>query len=86
MAAACAELSQEAHYVTTAHGGAGAVREVIEMILKGTGRWESAIAKYLTVLLAGLLLGLLTYKPHFGLLFPIALLCGEADYTLFDCI
>ncbi|MGZ5927628.1 MAG: glycosyltransferase family 87 protein [Rhizomicrobium sp.] len=27
-------------------------------------------------LLAGLLLGLLTYKPHFGLLFPIALICG----------
>lgn len=27
-------------------------------------------------LLSGLLLGLLTYKPHFGLLFPLALLCG----------
>jgi arabinofuranan 3-O-arabinosyltransferase len=27
-------------------------------------------------LLAGLLLGLLTYKPHFGLLFPIALIFG----------
>lgn len=27
-------------------------------------------------LLAGLLLGLLTYKPHFGLLFPVALLFG----------
>jgi arabinofuranan 3-O-arabinosyltransferase len=27
-------------------------------------------------LLAGLLLGLLTYKPHFGLLFPLALICG----------
>jgi len=26
--------------------------------------------------LAGLLLGLLTYKPHFGLLFPVALLFG----------
>jgi arabinofuranan 3-O-arabinosyltransferase len=26
--------------------------------------------------LAGLLLGLLTYKPHFGLLFPVALLLG----------
>jgi hypothetical protein len=27
-------------------------------------------------ILAGLLLGLLTYKPHFGLLFPVALLAG----------
>jgi hypothetical protein len=27
-------------------------------------------------LLAGLLLGLLTYKPHFGLLFPVALMFG----------
>ena len=27
-------------------------------------------------LLAGLLLGLLTYKPHLGLLFPVALICG----------
>ena len=27
-------------------------------------------------LLAGLLLGLLTYKPHFGLLFPVALIFG----------
>lgn len=27
-------------------------------------------------ILAGLLLGLLTYKPHFGLLFPVALLVG----------
>src|SRR5665213_2969061 len=27
-------------------------------------------------ILAGLLLGLLTYKPHFGLLFPVALLFG----------
>jgi arabinofuranan 3-O-arabinosyltransferase len=27
-------------------------------------------------ILAGLFLGLLTYKPHFGLLFPLALICG----------
>ena len=27
-------------------------------------------------LVAGLLVGLLTYKPHFGILFPIALVCG----------
>jgi len=27
-------------------------------------------------LLAGLILGLLTYKPHLGLLFPAALICG----------
>jgi len=51
-----AEAKAIAHYITRQTGGAGAVREVIEMILKGTGRWEAAIAKYLTVLLAGLLL------------------------------
>ena len=34
-------------------------------------------------LLAGLLLGLVTYKPHFGLLFPIALIFGGYWRTFF---
>ncbi|MEI8315853.1 MAG: HAD hydrolase family protein [Verrucomicrobiota bacterium] len=53
---AVAEVKAVAHYVTKRTGGDGAVREVIEMILKATGRWEKAIAKYLALLLAGLCL------------------------------
>ncbi len=36
-----------AHYVTRAKGGRGAVREVIEMILKSQGRWHEVVEKYL---------------------------------------
>ena len=50
------EVKAAAHYITHRTGGSGAVREVIEMILKATGRWEKAIAKYLTLALAGLCL------------------------------
>ena len=53
---AVAEVKAVAHYITRHSGGAGAVREVIEMILRATGRWEKAIAKYLVLLLAGLCL------------------------------
>lgn len=35
------------HYVTRAAGGAGAVREVCELILRCQGRWDSALARYL---------------------------------------
>jgi|SRR4030095_14456831 3-deoxy-D-manno-octulosonate 8-phosphate phosphatase (KDO 8-P phosphatase) len=37
----------QAHYVTKARGGSGAVREVIELILKAQGRWSELIAEYL---------------------------------------
>jgi YrbI family 3-deoxy-D-manno-octulosonate 8-phosphate phosphatase len=40
------ELRAAAHYVTSVPGGRGAVREVIEVLLKNTGRWESVIRKY----------------------------------------
>lgn len=40
------EVRQEADYVTIRTGGAGAVREVIEYILKGSGRWESVMQRY----------------------------------------
>ena len=53
---AVAEVKAVAHYTTRRTGGDGAVREVIELILKATGRWEKAIAKYLVLLLAALCL------------------------------
>jgi 3-deoxy-D-manno-octulosonate 8-phosphate phosphatase (KDO 8-P phosphatase) len=37
----------QAHYVTKTRGGSGAVREVIELILKAQGRWFDLIAEYL---------------------------------------
>ena len=48
VADAAAELRQAADYVTTAPGGAGAVRETVEMILKTQRRWEDLIQAYLT--------------------------------------
>ena len=41
------EVKQCADYVTTAPGGSGAVREVIEYILKNTGRWQKLMTRYL---------------------------------------
>jgi YrbI family 3-deoxy-D-manno-octulosonate 8-phosphate phosphatase len=41
------ELRAAAHYVTSVSGGRGAVRELVEVLLKNTGRWESVIRKYL---------------------------------------
>ena len=48
VADAAPELRQIADYVTTAPGGAGAVREIIEMILKTQRRWDEVIQAYLT--------------------------------------
>ena len=45
VANAVPELKAISHYVTHAHGGAGAAREVIELILKAQGRWEEAVPK-----------------------------------------
>jgi 3-deoxy-D-manno-octulosonate 8-phosphate phosphatase (KDO 8-P phosphatase) len=39
------EVKQAAHYVTKAHGGNGAARELIELILKSKGIWEQMIDK-----------------------------------------
>jgi YrbI family 3-deoxy-D-manno-octulosonate 8-phosphate phosphatase len=47
VADACSELRQAAHYVTTAGGGAGAVRETVELILKAQRRWDDVIQHYL---------------------------------------
>jgi len=42
------ELKAHADYVTTREGGCGAVREVIEYILKNSGRWDGLMGRYLT--------------------------------------
>jgi 3-deoxy-D-manno-octulosonate 8-phosphate phosphatase (KDO 8-P phosphatase) len=47
VADAVAETRAAAHYVTQAKGGRGAVREVIEIILKSQGRWHELIEDYL---------------------------------------
>jgi 3-deoxy-D-manno-octulosonate 8-phosphate phosphatase (KDO 8-P phosphatase) len=39
------EVKRAAHYVTTATGGKGAARELIELILKSKGIWEEMIDK-----------------------------------------
>jgi 3-deoxy-D-manno-octulosonate 8-phosphate phosphatase (KDO 8-P phosphatase) len=41
------EVKQYADYVTTRRGGHGAVREVVEYILKNTGRWQQLMKRYL---------------------------------------
>ncbi len=41
------EVKQEADFVTKKRGGDGAVREVIEYILKNSGRWEKLVDRYL---------------------------------------
>jgi 3-deoxy-D-manno-octulosonate 8-phosphate phosphatase (KDO 8-P phosphatase) len=47
VADAVAETRAAAHYITHARGGHGAVREVIEMILKSQGRWNDLVDAYL---------------------------------------
>jgi len=41
-----AEVKREAHYVTQAVGGDGAVREVVELLLKAQGKWEKILQHY----------------------------------------
>jgi 3-deoxy-D-manno-octulosonate 8-phosphate phosphatase (KDO 8-P phosphatase) len=41
------EVKKYADYVTTRAGGGGAVREVIEYILKNTCKWQQLITRYL---------------------------------------
>jgi 3-deoxy-D-manno-octulosonate 8-phosphate phosphatase (KDO 8-P phosphatase) len=45
VANAVPEVKQAAHYVTRLAGGQGAVREVIELILKAQHRWTEAIPR-----------------------------------------
>jgi 3-deoxy-D-manno-octulosonate 8-phosphate phosphatase (KDO 8-P phosphatase) len=46
VADACPEVREAAHHVTSHGGGAGAVRETVEMILKAQSRWEDLIQSY----------------------------------------
>ena len=46
VADAATEARERAHYVTKLNGGQGAVREVIELILKAQGRWDALTAGY----------------------------------------
>ena len=42
-----ADVQQRVHYVTTAHGGRGAVREFCDLIMQTQGTWDAAMKKYL---------------------------------------
>ena len=42
------EVRDRVHWVSGARGGAGAVREYIELVLRSTGRWDALVAGYLT--------------------------------------
>jgi len=44
----CPELREAASYVTQLAGGNGAVREVVELILKAQRRWDDVIQAYKT--------------------------------------
>ena len=41
------EVLAVSHFVASAPGGRGAVRQMIEFILKGQGRWETVLRSYL---------------------------------------
>lgn len=43
---ACSDVKQQADFITKAAGGAGAVREIIELFLKHEKRWQEALALY----------------------------------------
>lgn len=43
---ACSEVKLAACYVTLREGGRGAVREVIEMLLKSQGTWKDLVGSY----------------------------------------
>lgn len=47
VANAVPELKRAAHYVTRRRGGDGAVREVVERLLKAQGLWSGILARYL---------------------------------------
>jgi 3-deoxy-D-manno-octulosonate 8-phosphate phosphatase (KDO 8-P phosphatase) len=47
VADAVEETRSVAHYTTRAKGGRGAIREVVELILKSQGRWNDLVEGYL---------------------------------------
>ncbi len=46
VADACREVLAEAHYITQASGGRGAVRETVELILSCQGQWQKIVEKF----------------------------------------
>jgi YrbI family 3-deoxy-D-manno-octulosonate 8-phosphate phosphatase len=46
VADAVEDVRHSAEYVTSVAGGQGAVREVVELILKNTGRWDDVLKRY----------------------------------------
>ena len=46
VADACEEVRAASHWVAKAAGGAGAVRELAEFILRAQGRWQDAVARF----------------------------------------
>lgn len=46
VADAAEEVRHAATYVTSLEGGQGVIRELVELILKNTNRWETTIRKY----------------------------------------
>ena len=50
VASASPEVKAEAAYITQAPGGQGAIREIVEAILRAQGRWDEAVANYLNIL------------------------------------
>ena len=48
VADAVEEAKQHSHVVTTKPGGRGAVREVIEFILKAQNKWDDALSRYIS--------------------------------------
>lgn len=46
VADAVEDVRHAATYVTSVRGGQGAVREVVELILKNTGRWDDVLKRY----------------------------------------
>lgn len=45
---AAAEVRAAANHVTRTAGGQGALREIIETILRSTGRWDDIVSRYAT--------------------------------------
>lgn len=41
----CSEIKEIATYVSPVNGGHGAVRDVIEQLLRGTGEWDQAVSE-----------------------------------------
>jgi len=48
VADAVSEVRSAATYITKSPGGRGAVRELVELVLKGKNRWDDVVQKYVT--------------------------------------